>query len=581
MRKKLLLLTLILIIYAVFTQAQSISTGSGWHTICVKAGGTVYSWGLNSYGQLGNGSSGDNSSVPVAVTASGSLNGKTITMVATGSEHSMALASDGTVFTWGNNYEYQLGGNDGWDSDVPYAVTITGKVITKIASGDYHCLALASDGTISAWGANLSGQLGRGGISLKELLPVQIASGAFGGKTITMIAAGSDFSIALASDGTLFSWGDNSQGQLGTGNNTNSNVPVAVSIPGKTITKIAAGSLHCIALASEGTVYTWGYNGLGQLGNGNNTNSNVPVTVTTSGVLNGKTIVQVAAGSRHCIALDSDGKVYTWGYNIHGQLGNGNNTDSNVPVAVNASGCLSGKTITHIGSGSFHSIALASDESVHTWGMNDQGQLGNGSGAYSINVPVGVNSPLPVEMTLFKATVDGSNVELIWQTATETKNYGFDVEIRAKAETSAWQNIGFVPGNGNSNAPKSYSYTLKDVTAGLHHFRLKQIDTDGSYEYSDVIEVLVGAPMEFSLSQNYPNPFNPSTSISFDVPLKSNVTLTVFNALGEIVQTLAMGTYEAGRHQVTFNAASLPSGVYFYRLQAGDFVQTQKMLLLR
>lgn len=207
--------------------------------------------------------------------------------------------------------------------------------------------------------------------------------------------------------------------------------------------------------------------------------------------------------------------------------------------------------------------------------------MGNGSGAYSINVPVGVNSPLPVEMILFRATVDGSNIELLWQTATETKNYGFDVEMRAKAETSAWQTIGFVPGNGNSNAPKSYSYTHKDVTAGLHHFRLKQIDKDGSYEYSDVIEVLVGAPMEFSLSQNYPNPFNPSTSIGFDVPLKSNVTLTVFNALGEIVQTLAMGTYEAGRHQVTFNAASLPSGVYFYRLQAGDLVQTQKMLLLR
>jgi alpha-tubulin suppressor-like RCC1 family protein len=151
--------------------------------------------------------------------------------------------------------------------------------------------------------------------------------------------------------------------------------------------QVAAGELHSIALTSDGTVYTWGYNGFGQLGNGNNTDSNVPVAVITSGVLSGKTITQVAAGKYHSIALASDGTVYTWGRNNEGELGNGNNTNSNVPVAVVTSGVLSGKTITQVAAGKYHSIALASDGTVYTWGRNNEGELGNGDNTNS-NVPV-------------------------------------------------------------------------------------------------------------------------------------------------------------------------------------------------
>ncbi|MFZ2322492.1 MAG: T9SS type A sorting domain-containing protein [Ignavibacteriaceae bacterium] len=156
------------------------------------------------------------------------------------------------------------------------------------------------------------------------------------------IGAGPSYhTIAAKSDGTVYTWGYNGYGELGNGTTTDSNVPVAVStdgfLSGKTITQVAAGAIHSIALASDGTVYTWGNNGLGELGNGTTTSSNVPVAVITSGVLSGKTITQVAAGNSS-IALASDGTVYTWGWNSLGQLGNGTNTDSNVPVEVDQSG---------------------------------------------------------------------------------------------------------------------------------------------------------------------------------------------------------------------------------------------------
>jgi len=310
-----LLISLLLI--PIFTFSQNIGTGLGYHSIVVNAHNTVYTWGRNNYGQLGNGSNTTNN-VPVLVNTSGVLNGKTITQVAAGGYHSLALASDGTVYTWGFNAVGQLGNGSNTNSSLPVAVNV---------------------------------------------------SGVLSGKTVTQVAAGYYYSIALASDGTVYTWGHNASGPLGNGSNTDSNAPVAVNtsgvLNGKTITQVAAGKYHSIALASDGNVYTWGLNDYGELGNGNTgTDSNVPVAVNMSGVLSGKTIIQVAAGVEHSIALASDGTVYTWGRNIWGQLGTVNNTDSNVPVAVNTSGVLSGKTITHIAAGAYHSIALASDGTV-------------------------------------------------------------------------------------------------------------------------------------------------------------------------------------------------------------------------
>jgi Secretion system C-terminal sorting domain len=193
--------------------------------------------------------------------------------------------------------------------------------------------------------------------------------------------------------------------------------------------------------------------------------------------------------------------------------------------------------------------------------------------------------PLPVELSSFSASVNLNSVSLNWKTATEINNNGFEVERKAgdqKSEVSSqWEKVGFVQGNGNSNSPKDYSFVDKNLTGGTKYiYRLKQIDNDGQYQYSKEIEVKV-VPNQYTLYQNYPNPFNPTTTIKFNLPQAAEVNLTVYNILGEKVMTLANGMLEAGFHSVEFNASNLASGTYIYRLQASNFVETKKMMLIK
>jgi len=194
------------------------------------------------------------------------------------------------------------------------------------------------------------------------------------------------------------------------------------------------------------------------------------------------------------------------------------------------------------------------------------------------------DSPLPVELTTFTASMLDNKVELNWETATEINNYGFEIE-RASASSAtgkSWETLGFVEGHGNSNSPKFYSYTDKKIEAsGNYNYRLKQIDIDGTFEYSDVVEANLGAPESFELDQNYPNPFNPLTSIRFNLPTDSNVKLTVFNVLGQEVAELVNKNITAGYHSVNFDGSSLNSGIYFYQLETNNFTQIRKMMLVK
>lgn len=187
------------------------------------------------------------------------------------------------------------------------------------------------------------------------------------------------------------------------------------------------------------------------------------------------------------------------------------------------------------------------------------------------------DAPLPVELTSFTARVAGNVVNLNWETATEVDNNGFDVE---RNSTGTWQKIGFVEGHGTANSPKYYNFTDKSVTGNKIQYRLRQVDNDGSFEYSNVVEVEL-APTTFALDQNYPNPFNPATVIRFSLPTASVVTLNVYNTLGEKVVTLLNGAMESGYHQVSFDAANLPSGLYLYEIKAGEFSSIKKMILMK
>lgn len=200
-------------------------------------------------------------------------------------------------------------------------------------------------------------------------------------------------------------------------------------------------------------------------------------------------------------------------------------------------------------------------------------------------------NPLPVELSTFSAVIIGSTVKLNWQTETEINNFGFEVE-RTSPQPSpyegesgeagrGWEKIGFVNGNGYSNSPILYNFNDDGLMPGKYLYRLKQIDNDGQFEYSKTVEVDFNSPKKFELSQNYPNPFNPSTSIKYSISSKQFVMLKVYDVLGKEVAILVNENKEAGSYSVNFIASKLPSGVYIYKMQAGDFVQTRKMTLIQ
>ena len=178
-----------------------------------------------------------------------------------------------------------------------------------------------------------------------------------------------------------------------------------------------------------------------------------------------------------------------------------------------------------------------------------------------------------------------SHVELFWKTATETNNYGFEIQrtrVNDKLEARKWRSIGFVEGGGTSNAPKEYSFVDIIPTSGIYQYRLKQIDRDGKFHYSHIIEIFVtNTPQKFSLEQNYPNPFNPTTVIEFTIPRSEKTTLKIFDVMGKMIALLVDSNLKEGRYSLRFDASHLASGMYFYSLRFGNNSTTRKMLLLR
>ena len=191
--------------------------------------------------------------------------------------------------------------------------------------------------------------------------------------------------------------------------------------------------------------------------------------------------------------------------------------------------------------------------------------------------------PLPVELTSFTAEIQGNTIELQWNTATELNNYGFEIErcVKLDVRNENWVKIGFINGSGTSNATKHYSFIDSNPTNGKVEYRLKQIDNNGNFKYSNTIEVSLSVPNKFSLEQNYPNPFNPSTTIKYALPKEGLVSLKIYDITGQEIKTLINENEQPGIYNVTFNASDLASGVYFYVLKEAEFSQTRKLLLLK
>ena len=225
-------------------------------------------------------------------------------------------------------------------------------------------------------------------------------------------------------------------------------------------------------------------------------------------------------------------------------------------------------------------IVLLTDETSTTEDLSTLGDI-----TYS-SEPLG--DPLPVELVSFTAELNENIVTLFWTTETEINNYGFDIErkiIDAKHNTGKWEKIGFIEGYGNSNSPKAYSFVDSNPPSGSIKYRLKQIDTDGSYEYSDIVSIETGIPNDYELKQNFPNPFNPTTKIVYKLPVDGFVSIKVYNVLGQEVASLVNEYKKAGTHTIVFNGnaagVGLSSGIYFLRLNSEDYTGLIKMIFVK
>ena len=479
-----------------------VSNGS-YHSFGLTSDGRIYAWGRNTSGELGIGTTLARSNVPIAVKTTGTpMDGKVVKQVEGGGRyegsHSIALASDGTVYTWGFNQYGQLGDNTTTNSRSPIAVQVAGtplagKTIVQIAAGADHSLALDSGGALYAWGSNAYGQLGNGTTTNSSVpVAVKIAGTPLAGKTIVQIAAGANHNMVLTSDGAVYTWGWNYHGQLGNNTKTNSNTIVAVQtigtpIAGKKIVKIAAGQGHSLALTDDGMVYTWGRNDTGQLGNNATTDVMLPVTVTVTGTpMSNKTIVEIASGARHSLAIDSSGKVYAWGHNGSGQLGNNLTVNALTPVAVQAP---ADKNIIQVsGSGwlGASSSALASDGTVYSWGRGFDGQLGDGTNNDS-SVPVITTINLvdtPSTPTHVMAKPGDTTAIISWQAPIVSGGQnitGYVLQYQAVG-ASSWTTINV--------AAAATSHTITGLTNDqTYRIRLAAKITAGTGDFSNVVLV--------------------------------------------------------------------------------------------
>jgi len=580
------------------TLPVALMASGGNHTLAVCNDGTVRAWGWDGNGQLG-----DNATLlekynPVQVSG---LTG--ITAVAAGYQHSLALKNDGTVWAWGNNGNGQLGdgtsGSPANDKATPVAVNLAslgGRTVTALAAGDWHSILLCSDGTVWAWGYGLSGQLGDG-FGVDRTTPVQ-ASGLTG---ITAIAGGRQHSLALKNDNTVWAFGLNLRGELGDNTTIDRWTPTQVHgladvgfLTG--ITAIAAGDWRSLAVKSDGTAWAWGENSVGGIGDGTTTERHTPVQV--SGLANA---VAVAGGNGHSFALKNDGTVWAWGYNLSGQLGinsispgspcsiaTGSNCEW-TPVQVRGTGnvgFLTGITLIAGSRGQFHSMSLKSDGTVWGWGYDIWGQLGdnNTSPKYTPVQPIGlcVVAVLPVGLISFDAhCTENKNSRLEWATSSEMNNDFFSIEKSGDGKT--WDVIGTVKGAGNSSVTQNYEFVdpelpTPDSQLPTLYYRLKQTDYDGKFEYKQPMLSVASHCID---SKNqliiFPNPVGDKLSFQFYSDEQNEITIEVYDVCGKsVVKKLSL--VSKGKNLFTFDIQDISKGIYMLSVKTKSSATHQKFI---
>ena len=354
------------------------ATAGGFHTCQVRVSDkTLWCWGANESGQLGTGDN-INRNVPTKVNIAG------VASVSAGSYHTCATKTDGTLWCWGSNGAGQLGigltlttnTSSHPDKNVPTQLYIAG--VASVSAGNGHTCATKTDGTLWCWGWNSDGELGIGNTTGK-FVPTQLYIAG-----VASVSTGNGHTCATRTDGTLWCWGLNSDGVLGIGNTTGKFVPTKVNIAG--VASVSTGNGHTCATRTDGTLWCWGLNSDGVLGIGNTTGKFVPTKVNIAGV------ASVSAGTYHTCAKKTDGTLWCWGNNDYGELGIGTQgvtTNKNVPTQLYIAGVAS------VSAGSYHTCATKTDGTLWCWGLNDRGQLGIGNATNPNSYP---NKNVPTQL---------------------------------------------------------------------------------------------------------------------------------------------------------------------------------------
>ena len=336
------------------------------HAVAIDKNGNTWAWGPNGTGQLG-------ASIPLSVKTAKSIvlgANKTFCHIATGIDYSMGLDKNGRLWSWGANTSGRLGDNSTTARYTPVSVLGAVKTFCKIEIGDGHALAITNGGRVWAWGLNTSGRLGDNSIT-SRITPVSVLGAV---KTFCRIAAGSDHSAAIQNNGRAWCWGLNLFGNLGDSTQTSRLTPVSVAGAIKTFCQISAGLGFTIAIDKNGRGWGWGLNDFGLLGDNTSTNRLTPVSV--AGAV--KTFCAINCGYAHTLAIDKNGRVWGWGYNGSFELGIGIGGDEDFRITpMSLAGAV--KTFCQISAGESHSLAIDKNGRVWGWGNNSLGQLGNNS----------------------------------------------------------------------------------------------------------------------------------------------------------------------------------------------------------
>ena len=389
--------------WALFSTVDIIDISAGeYHSLALASDGTVWAWGHNDCGQLGDGTTINKTTPEQVIGLSGAV------AISAGNSVSYALKSDGTVWAWGKGTNGALG--DGTEIHKLTPVQVVGLTnITAISSGtNLQAFAIMSDSTAWAWGFNRYGQLGDGTTANQDI-PVLVSelTGA------TKVSAGISHGIALMSNGTVKTWGYNKDGQLGDGTTTESHIPTLVSGLNN-ITDVSGGGYSSYALKSDGTVLAWGFDMYGQLGDGGTYSVLAPVQISA---LSG--IIKISTGSYHFFALESNGTLWACGSNIYGQLGDGTTTIRRVPTVI--SGIIN---ISTMDGGYGFSLALCEDGALYAWGQNRDGQLGNGT-TTNCSVPTLIVLPSVPEL-FFDQAEYSTNIPLSGTTTVQVNATAYD-----------------------------------------------------------------------------------------------------------------------------------------------------------